>query len=155
MELSNVDAKDAKRLENVDILVDLVRRASGTPEKSAQSIPGDGLRKLVDEVAARRLALARIGVRFGSTLAATQAERLRERGNDEGVKLSTLAGRLAENGADTLDSMSEALTSLDEALSTNSVGKVVPTRQLPTQTLATAGLNPGNNRRLRGIDQRS
>lgn len=113
LELQDVDARDAKRLQNVRVLTDLARRAGFGGSGGAGGVPGSGLGSLAREAAVRSTALARIGLRFGGALAATQAERLRHRGESKGGKQSTLAGRLAAVGAETLEGVANAITSLD------------------------------------------
>merc|ERR1712048_1349980 len=107
-----------QRLENVRILTDLARRAGGGSENRVGS--GD-ISSLAREVAARRTALTRIGARFGSTFAATQAERLRQRGKNASGAVSPLAGRLAVDGAERLDRIAEAIASLERAFAANGV----------------------------------
>merc|ERR1712048_71273 len=116
LELQNVDARDAQRLENVRILTDLARRAGG---RSENPVGAGDISSLARQVAARRTALARIGARFSSTLAATQAERLRQRGRNSSGVVSPLAGRLAVDGAQRLDLIAETIASLERTFAAN------------------------------------
>ena len=79
------------------------------------------LSSLLREASARRGALTRTGVRFGGTLAATQAERLRQRSGSD-AQVSDLAARLAAAGATGLESVASAIVSLDESLAARSPG---------------------------------
>ena len=86
---------------------------------------GDGLAR---EAAARRTALARIGVRFGGEVARTQAERLRQRRDGEAGELSELAGRIALAGAERLEDVASAISELDQNLAAR---RARDTRALP------------------------
>jgi Spy/CpxP family protein refolding chaperone len=79
------------------------------------------LNSLLREATARRAALTRTGVRFGGTLAATQAERLRQRSGSD-AQVSDLAARLAAAGATGLENVASAIVSLDESLAARSPG---------------------------------
>ena len=127
LELQSVDAVDERRLENVRILRNLVSGSS--PDMSSNnsgnnnSIGGSGtetIGKLAREAGKRRLALARIGVRFGKTMASVQAERLRERSSSANHKkdpnVAELAEFLASNGADRLEALADAINSFDNEL---------------------------------------
>ena len=70
------------------------------------------LRSLVGEAAARRTALARTGLRFGSTLATLQAERLRQQEGD--ARTSELATQLAAASAGGLERVASAISSAEE-----------------------------------------
>jgi predicted unusual protein kinase regulating ubiquinone biosynthesis (AarF/ABC1/UbiB family) len=124
LQLQAVDARDEKSLENIRILTELTSRAGsgafegGAASGIAREGAGDALRRLAQAVAARRTALARIGVRFGGSLASVQAERLRQwpgegASGKPSAGLSDLAGRLAARGADGLEILASALYSLD------------------------------------------
>jgi len=67
----------------------------------------------------RRSALARTGVRFGRTVASTQAERLRQK-LDGGDELSDLARRLGAASAVGLEGAAKSLSLLDRGLATSS-----------------------------------
>lgn len=121
---------DERRLENVRILTQLASGASGggsftsTSSKSKDSTLGNGatdvIGKVAREAAKRRLALARIGVRFGGTMASVQAERLRERASSADRQpdrnIAELAELLALNVAERLEALSEAIHSFDDEL---------------------------------------
>ena len=64
------------------------------------------------EAAARRTALARTGLRFGSTLATLQAERLRQQEGD--ARTSDLASQLAAASAGGLERVASAISAADE-----------------------------------------
>ena len=127
LELQAVDARDERRLENVRILTNLTGDTfGGGRDKADKGSPGNDrgntVGKLAREVAKRRIALGRIAVRFGGSLASVQAERLRARANGDqigGVKhdVSELAGRLAARGAVSFEGLADAISSLDSDLS--------------------------------------
>jgi predicted unusual protein kinase regulating ubiquinone biosynthesis (AarF/ABC1/UbiB family) len=119
LELQDVDARDAQRLENVRILTDLARRAAGRNGGGSGGITGGDMSSLAREAAIRRTALTRIGLRFGSTLASTQAERLRERQRNEGGELSPLALRLASDGAETFERLAASISFLEPLVGAN------------------------------------
>ena len=124
LQLQQTDDIDAKRLENVRILSDLVNKAGGgvysqregTSTNDTESNRVD-VARIFREAAARRNALARIGVRFGSQLASTQAEHLRRRQrsivNSKERELSELAERLAIEGANSWERIASALEQVD------------------------------------------
>ena len=130
LELQSIDAVDERRLENVRILTKLASGASGggtstsTSSKSKDSTLGNGatdmVGKVAREAAKRRLALARIGVRFGGTMASVQAERFRERASSADRQpdrnVAELTELLALNGAERLEALSEAIHSFDNEL---------------------------------------
>jgi len=127
LELQAVDARDERRLENVRILTNLTGDTfGGGRDKADKGSPGNDrgntVGKLAREAAKRRIALGRIAVRFGGSLASVQAERLRARANGDqigGVKhdVSELAGRLAARGAVSFEGLADAISSLDSDLS--------------------------------------
>ena len=85
---------------------------------------------IVGEAAARRTALARTGLRFGSTLATLQAERLREQEGD--VRTSDLASQLAAAGAGGLERVASAISSADENFGARAADRAEPHR-LPAE----------------------
>ena len=147
LEVQRMDAKDTKRLENLRVLLDLAgfggRRAGAADAAPSAALPPAGgglikvggadetpppplnrlperveqLRWLATEAAARRTALGRTGLRFGSTLASAQAERLRQRGKEATAgDLSSLAGRLAAVGAISLEGVARVAEEVDRGL---------------------------------------
>ena len=84
LELQGVDKLDQKTLKNIRVLTDVLQRGSN-PAKGNASHDSNGVtgvnsmpvEKIIPEVSQRWKALARIGVRFGGSLASVQAERLR------------------------------------------------------------------------------
>ena len=138
-ELQQTDARDEQRLHNLKILRDLVGGSGGStpaatqPQLAGAATGGDAvprarapavgdvsasletLRGLATGTAERRTALARTGVRFGRTIAATQAERLRQK-LDGDAELSELAQRLGTVGAVGLEGATRSLTLLDKGL---------------------------------------
>lgn len=138
VELQSIDAVDERRLENVRILTKLASGGSGRDDSSSNSssssdnknsgglgsLVGNGatdtIGKLAREAAKRRVALARIGVRFGGTMASVQAERLRERASSAHRKsdreVAELAEVLASRGAEQLEALSDAIHSFDDEL---------------------------------------
>lgn len=125
LELQSMDETDTKRLDNLRILTELASSAtrggaaSGADGNGAGGIGGVSaadVGRLAREAAERRTALARIGVRFGGEVARTQAERLRQRIQSSG-ELSELAGRIAVAGAERLEGVASAISSLDQSLS--------------------------------------
>jgi hypothetical protein len=91
--------------------VDLINSggSSKNGNRSNDKVPLD---KIFQEAFKRRQSIARIGLRFGGTLVNVQAERLRERSSN-----SEIAKQLTLSGADTLDSVVEAISNLDSTLS--------------------------------------
>jgi len=117
LELQAIDDRDRKKLENVRILTDALSkgRSTGTSMNELAS-PVDVLR-LFQEANKRQRALARIGLRFGGSFTQVQAKRLRERA--AGVKNKgddAIRERLANQGADTLEALAGAISSLDSSL---------------------------------------
>lgn len=127
-ELQSIDAVDEKRLENVRILTKLASNSSGGSSftggenKDRTPITGapDIIRKVGKEAAKRRVALARIGVRFGGTMASVQAERLRERASSAELRpdsdVAKIVELLAVSGAKRFEALSEAIHSFDDEL---------------------------------------
>ena len=146
LELQAVDERDERRLQNLQILADLtgfsgvVRPtamgggvAGGAAADGDAAATGGGggggarlgqLRSLVGEAAARRTALARTGLRFGSTLATLQAERLRQQEGD--VRTSDLASQLAAASAGGLERVASAISSADENFGAERAGPRLP-----------------------------
>ena len=157
LELQELDERDLQRLDNLRILSELVSgvTAAASPSESAGAADGSSgaaldvrgqtqqLNSLLREATARRAALTRTGVRFGGTLAATQAERLRQRSGSD-AQLSDLAARLAAAGATGLESVANAIVSLDESLAARSPSK--STEAAPPASLEAGGPGPGGPR---------
>jgi len=128
LELQALDDRDQQRLENVRTLQKVLgldnsnksNQASTThlSGNSSRSITrnnnntNNNLPKLLQEGSKRSRALTRIGVRLGGSLASVQAERLRNRRENA----SPLAGRLARQGADSLETLADLIVSLDHRL---------------------------------------
>eukprot|EP00614_Pseudopedinella_elastica_P005859 CAMPEP_0172590974 /NCGR_PEP_ID=MMETSP1068-20121228/9682_1 /TAXON_ID=35684 /ORGANISM="Pseudopedinella elastica, Strain CCMP716" /LENGTH=846 /DNA_ID=CAMNT_0013387185 /DNA_START=196 /DNA_END=2736 /DNA_ORIENTATION=+ len=147
LELQALDARDERRLENVRILTDLAVGAGseafglrggrggagqgggGGAAGGAEAV-GDAFGGLVREAAARQTALARIGVRFGGSLASVQAERLRQRAAGAGGG-GELAGSLAAVGAEGLEGLASAISSLDSDLTASRGVPLAPPAALP------------------------
>lgn len=126
-DLQSIDAIDERRLENVRILTKLASGGSGTSssnnnrnDRTPANGVADAIGNVAQEVAKRRLALARIGVRFGGTMASVQAERLRDRAsskhNQPDRNVAQLTEALAINGAERLEELSEAIHRFDDEL---------------------------------------
>jgi predicted unusual protein kinase regulating ubiquinone biosynthesis (AarF/ABC1/UbiB family) len=111
LDLQTLDERDRKRLDNVRILVDLINSGGSNKigNRGNDKMPLD---KVIQEAFKRRQSIARIGLRFGGMLVNVQAERLRERSSN-----SEIAKQLTLSGADTLDSVVEAISNLDSTLS--------------------------------------
>jgi len=167
LELQSVDERDQRRLENVRIMTNLLGnnasaegsssdgKDKGTKDKGTKVMErnnntsslnmniinrdtANSVGTLVQEAAKRRMALARIGMRFGGSLATVQAERLRERAtrssessteakassknenhdNTTHHRVSKLAERLATRGADRLEGFADAISSFESTLGT-------------------------------------
>ena len=161
-ELGELDDTDAKRLENVAILTDLARGFTTTTTTAGGGGAGSGaaggggggglpIGSLAREAAARRLALARIGVRFGGSLAATQAERLRQRSEqheqEQQQASSPLAGRLAKEGAQRLERIAGAIKAIDEGLAAGKASEAVETATARLLADGSARLAPGRAER--------
>jgi len=142
LELQSLDDRDQQRLKNVRIITELGQtafRSSGSSSDDSNMntnrfTPGlrgnNTIGKLVQETAKRRLALARIGMRFGGSLASVQAERLRSRSSGTKGKLvknmgakesetdlvTELAKQLANVGADRLEEVADAIASVESNL---------------------------------------
>ncbi len=126
-DLQSIDAIDERRLENVRILTKLASGGSGTPasansknDRTSGNGVADTIGNVAQEVAKRRLALARIGVRFGGAMASVQAERLRDRASSKNSQPDRNVARLTEvlalNGAERLEELSEAIHRFDDEL---------------------------------------
>mmetsp|Transcript_126 Transcript_126/g.307 ORF Transcript_126/g.307 Transcript_126/m.307 type:complete len:833 (-) Transcript_126:259-2757(-) len=133
LELQGVDKLDQKTLKNVRVLTDVLQRGSN-PAKGNASHDSNGVtgvnsmpvEKIIPEVSQRWKALARIGVRFGGSLASVQAERLRRRASLSRVRTreknttnhpsSDLADDIASRGADTLEMLVKMISTLDSDL---------------------------------------
>ena len=129
-ELSELDARDAKRLHNLDVLADLLNGSNGegggtdggagsgdaSARLSTLRSRATQLRSLAGEAAARRVALSRTGVRFGGSLVATQTERLRRLRKEDAGELSAPAARLADAVVTGLEGASGALERIDKNL---------------------------------------
>merc|ERR1712238_617212 len=117
LELQTMDTRDEQRLENVSVLRKLAASAtsstSGSDTAGLKSRSGS-VGKLIGEASKRR-----IGVRLGGSLVSVQAERLRRRvkiGGDDHDGISELAGRLAVTGADRLEGLASAISSLNDSI---------------------------------------
>mmetsp|Transcript_27402 Transcript_27402/g.58185 ORF Transcript_27402/g.58185 Transcript_27402/m.58185 type:complete len:813 (+) Transcript_27402:107-2545(+) len=127
LELQTIDDIDRKKLENVKILTSALGKSRGSSASTRKSRSGltDGsvdVGRLLQEVNKRQRALSRIGVRFAGSLAHIQARRLRARTSttvsdlEERRASEVIAERLAGLGADTLDELAGAISSLDKDL---------------------------------------
>ena len=72
--------------------------------------------KVLQEGNKRQRALARIGLRFGGSLTHVQAKRLRERAGVKKNGDDAIRERLANQGADTLEALADAISTLDSSL---------------------------------------
>ena len=103
--------------------------------------------------AARRTALTRTGLRFGSTLATLQAERLRQQEGD--AQTSDLATQLAAASAGQLERVASAISSADENLAaaraaqprTRRVWRLARTRVAPGGASCRSRVPAGSRRR--------
>lgn len=118
LDLQSLDTNDKKRLDNIRILTDILntgRSNRADINREAGSRVGDlPLSKIIKEASKRRSALARVGLRFGESLANVQAKRLRERSissNDE------LAKQVVLNTADTFDTIADVISRIDKSFS--------------------------------------
>ena len=115
------DSSDHKKLENVKILIDVLGNGRGTGNILSANKLADsniGVERLIGEATKRRRALARIILRFGGSLTSIQAKRLRERVS--GIRNNhnkVITERLAGRGADALEALADAISSLDNKLS--------------------------------------
>ena len=132
LELQSIDEKDERRLENVRILQKLGSGAFGSGGQDTARRASDNARdvnigRIVEEASKRRIALARMGVRFSGKMVSIQAERLREKasaaavntgttGRHNKVEVSELAQILAKQGAQQLEAVAGAIGSLDDDL---------------------------------------
>ena len=126
IQLQALDASDRRGLDNARILSQL---AADAGRKTLES--GAGAGRSGDVLApawwgaGREAALVRMGVRFGGSLAAVQAQRLRQRaghggGGGSSRDVSQLAGRLAVVGAEGLENLASAISVLDRDLAARS-----------------------------------
>jgi predicted unusual protein kinase regulating ubiquinone biosynthesis (AarF/ABC1/UbiB family) len=127
-DLQSVDDRDERRLENVRILTKIGSNSVGQEGIRINNVSNENtsntIGKLAREAAKRRIALARVGVRFGGVLVSVQAERLRERASsgitqtndDHHRPITKLAERLATNRADRLEALADAITSFDNEI---------------------------------------
>ena len=117
LELQAINDSDHKKLENVRILTDAVSRGGSTGTSTNELSSSLDVPRLLQEANKRQRALGRIGLRFGESLTHVQAIRLRDRA--AGVKTEgkdAVKERLATRGAETLEALAEALSSLDSSL---------------------------------------
>jgi len=117
LELQAINDSDHKKLENVRILTDAVSRGGSTGTSTNELSSSLDVPRLLQEANKRQRALGRIGLRFGESLTHVQAKRLRDRA--AGVKTEwndAIKERLATRGAETLEALAEALSSLDSSL---------------------------------------
>ena len=133
-QLQSMDERDVRRLENLRILTQLASGASAGAGRvrgsEAQGVTSAGMGGVEDVLGVARAAVAhqsalvRIGVRFGSSLASVHAEHLRQRAQgserDVGPGVSTFAKRLAVGGAEGLEGLATAMSSLDSDLASSS-----------------------------------
>ena len=127
-DLQSVDDRDERRIENVRILTKIGSDSVGEEGIRTNSVSNENtsntIGKLAREAAKRRIALARVGVRFGGVLVSVQAERLRERASsgiiqtndDHHRPITKLAERLATNRADRLEALADAITDFDNEI---------------------------------------
>jgi predicted unusual protein kinase regulating ubiquinone biosynthesis (AarF/ABC1/UbiB family) len=127
-DLQSVDDRDERRLENVRILTKIGSDSVGQEGTIINNVSNENtsstIGKLAREAAKRRIALARVGVRFGGVLVSVQAERLRERASsgitqtndDHHRPITKLAERLATNRADRLEALADAITDFDNKI---------------------------------------
>ncbi|EJK66355.1 hypothetical protein THAOC_12731 [Thalassiosira oceanica] len=116
LDLQSIDARDEKRLANIRILSDLVRGAGGDDATfgtrgERSTFPVD---RILQETAKRQSSLTRIGARFGRSLAAVHAERLRERVDKSGTETEDLKHLVALRGAETLEAFIENISRWDD-----------------------------------------
>jgi len=133
LELQSLDGRDQQRIKNLEIITKFGNDAFGMGSNNNMNTKftpilksTNSVEKLFQETAKRRIALSRIGMRFGSSLASVQAERLRGRvhrtqlvSNKEKTDtrhISELAQELAVRGADTLEELADAIASIESNL---------------------------------------
>jgi hypothetical protein len=123
LELQSIDEKDKRRLENVRTLQKLGSGAFGsggqdTARRALDNARDVNIGRVVEEASKRRIALARMGVRFSGKMASIQAERLREKASAAAVNIevSELAQLIANQGAAQLEAVADAIGSLDDDL---------------------------------------
>lgn len=114
LDLQAIDDRDHKVLENVKILTDaMLNQSSGSISLNNFSDSSVGAERLYREANKRQRAIARIGLRFGRSLTHVQAKRLRQRADGA---TQDARERLAGRGADTLEALASAISSLDSNL---------------------------------------
>ena len=124
LELHTINDGDTKKLENVRILSEALSKGqvsiARTSSTSNSMSLGDTVRLLQEASKQRQRALARVGLRFGGSLTQIQAKRLRERGAAIKGKSrdAIITERLAGLGADTLEFLTNAISSIDRSLAT-------------------------------------
>ena len=124
LELQAINESDHKKLENVRIVTDAISRrrgrSTGSPANVNEPTSPIDLVRVLQEGNKRQRALARIGLRFGGSLTHVQAKRLRERAgvkkNDDDTNTIRVRERLANQGADTLEALADAISTLDSSL---------------------------------------
>ena len=120
--LHTINDGDTKKLDNVRILSEALSKgqvSTGGTSPTSNSLSLGDTSRLLQEANKRQRALARIGLRFGGSLADVQAKRLRERGAAIKEKRSdAITERLAGQGANTLEFLANALSSIDRSLAT-------------------------------------
>lgn len=120
LELQAINESDHKKLENVRIVTDALSRRRGrstgtSPNANEPASPID-LVRVLQEGNKRQRALARIGLRFGGSFTHVQAKRLRERAGVKKNGDDTIREILANQGADTLEALADAISTLDSSL---------------------------------------
>ena len=140
VQLQALDERDTQRLQNLKILTNLATGGfggggAGGGEEGGGGGGGEARRgfanvvELAQGAAGRQRALARIGVRFGGSLAAVQAQHLRERispQHHQSAPVSPFAARLAVAGADGLEGLSRTIFSFDSQLTSRAILPVLP-----------------------------
>lgn len=120
LELQAINESDQKKLENVRIVTDAISRrrgrSTGTSANAKEPVSSIDLVRVLQEGNKRQRALARIGLRFGGSLTHVQAKRLRERAGVKKNGDDTIRERLANQGADTLEALADAISTLDSSL---------------------------------------
>jgi predicted unusual protein kinase regulating ubiquinone biosynthesis (AarF/ABC1/UbiB family) len=124
LELQAINESDQKKLENVRIVTDALsrRRGRSTGASANANEPASpiDLVRVLQEGTKRQRALARIGLRFGGSLTHVQAKRLRERAGVKSKRKKNgddiIRERLANQGAETLEALADAISTLDSSL---------------------------------------
>jgi hypothetical protein len=121
LELQAINEGDHKKLENVRIVTDAISRRrgrrTGTSANANEPVSPIDLVRVLQEGNKRQRALARIGLRFGGSITHVQAKRLRERAGVKKNGDDTIRERLANQGADTLEALADAISTLESSLS--------------------------------------